>query len=199
MPAPTLSRRHSLALLAMLPAAALALPGLANPARPHDWAEPVTLAGVPNLFRVAPHLMRSAQPSRQGFLALPGLGIKTVINLRRRVDGAALAQGSGLATLHIKIKTRNITENDGEAIVRALRALRAALRHGGVLVHCTHGADRTGLIVALWRMLDQNWTRDAAIAEMTGGGYGFHPVWINIPHYLHSVDVAALRSRVDQA
>ena len=47
---------------------------------------------------------------------------------------------------------------------------------GPVLVHCLHGSDRTGTIVAMYRIVEQGWTREAAIAEMTGGGYGYHAV-----------------------
>jgi protein tyrosine/serine phosphatase len=124
------------------------------------------------------------------------LGIKTVINLRRRIDDAPLAAGTGLTTLHIKIKTRNVIENHGEAIVLALRALRDAQHDGPVLLHCTHGADRTGMIIALWRMLYQGWPRAAAITEMRQGGYGFHEVWANIPRYLQEVDLVELKTRV---
>ncbi|MBC7739269.1 MAG: protein-tyrosine-phosphatase, partial [Candidatus Saccharibacteria bacterium] len=63
-------------------------------------------------------------------------------------------------------------------------------------VHCHHGADRTGLIVALYRLIAQGWSRDAAIAELIEGGYGFHPIWANIPRYVQSVDLADLKARI---
>lgn len=192
MPAAPLSRRHALTLIA----ACVAAPVWAETTRPPQWATPVAAAGVPNLFRVTPRLYRSAQPDAEGFQSLQTMGIKTVINLRRRIDDAPLAEGTGLTTLHIKIKTRHVTENHGAAIVLALRALRDAQHKGPVLVHCTHGADRTGMIIALWRMLDQDWPRADAITEMRQGGYGFHEVWANIPHCLEQVDLAALKSQV---
>ena len=192
MPAAPLSRRHALTLIA----ACVAAPVWAETTRPPQCATPVAAAGVPNLFRVTPRIYRSAQPDAEGFHALQAMGIKTVINLRRRIDDAPLAAGTELTTLHIKIKTRHVTENHGAAIVLALRALRDALRNGPVLVHCTHGADRTGMIIALWRMLYQDWPRADAITEMRQGGYGFHEVWANIPRYLEQVDLVALKSQV---
>jgi protein tyrosine/serine phosphatase len=198
MPIRTLTRRDSLTMLAAFALANSTLPLWAT-TRSADWATPVTLAGVPNLFRVTPTIYRSAQPTAEGFQALPALGVKTVINLRRRVDDAALAEGTGLTTLHIKITTRHINDNHGEAIVQALRALRDEQHNGPVLVHCTHGADRTGLIIALWRVLYQGWSRDAALTELEQGGFGFHHVWVNIPSYLMSVDLTDLRTRVEAA
>ena len=52
--------------------------------------------------------------------------------------------------------------------------IMAAFSHEGpVLVHCKHGADRTGCIVALYRIVFQSWSKEAAIDEMHNGGYGF--------------------------
>lgn len=194
MPPPTLSRRAVIAGLAALPI--LPRPALAQALRPADWAQPLLLAGVPNLFVVADGFYRSAQPDAAGFAALAGLGVASVINLRRSLDDAPLAQGSGIRTLHVPIKTRAITAQGEANIVPALRALRDTLARGPVLVHCTHGADRTGMIAALYRMLEQGRSRSAAIAEMEQGGFGFHAIWANIPRYLQSVDLAALRAAV---
>ena len=53
-----------------------------------------------------------------------------------------------------------------------------------VLVHCYHGSDRTGITVAMYRILVQNWTIEHAKIEMQDGGYGFHWIWINISNLL---------------
>lgn len=194
MPMPQLTRRGTLALL---------LPTLALPQRlwaqisAADWAQPVALAGVPNLHRVTPLIYRSAQPDAEGFRNLAAFGVKTVINVRRSVDDSPLAAGSGLQTLHIKITTRHIRDENGAKIVLALRALRDAQANGPVLVHCTHGADRTRMIIALWRMLYQGWSRDDALNELQNGGFGFHHVWVNIPRYIREVDLANLRARIE--
>jgi protein tyrosine/serine phosphatase len=80
--------------------------------------------------------------------------------------------------------------------VQAVRDLRAGMPRGPVLVHCHHGADRTGLICALWRVLYQGWSRQSAIDELIEGGYGFHPIWFNIPRYLREVNLTDLRDRI---
>ena len=186
-----LTRRGALGLMAV------ALPSrLCGQTTARHWAEPVDLAGVPNLHRVTPLIYRSAQPSAEGFHNLAKIGVKTVINLRRTVDDSPLAVGTGLALIHIKITTRHVTDENGAKIAQALRALRDAQSTGPVLLHCTHGADRTGMIAALWRMLYQGWSRDQALEELQQGGFGFHAVWINIPQYLRHVDLNDLKTRI---
>jgi len=82
-------------------------------------------------------------------------------------------------------------------VVASLRAIKAAASDGPVLLHCQHGADRTGLVSAMYRLLYQNWTREQALDELLNGDYGYHALWKNIPEYLRTVDLEAIRKRVD--
>ena len=69
-----------------------------------------------------------------------------------------------------------------------------------VVVHCWHGADRTGAVVALYRMVVQGWTREQAIAELMDPRFGHHAgVYPNIREYLETVNVDAMRTRLDEA
>jgi protein tyrosine/serine phosphatase len=68
--------------------------------------------------------------------------------------------------------------------------------NGPYLIHCQHGADRTGLMSAMYRILEQGWSVDDALAELTGGGYGYHAVWKNILRYVRSADVEGLRAAI---
>lgn len=186
-------------ILAALPSSLLPIPGLAFEVRPLAWAPRVQpgLAGVPNLFQVTPQLYRASQPDAQGFAGLEAMGIRGVLSLRQTLDDKALAEGTGLALIRVPMKTRHVGEQNGAKVVQAMRALRSGLQAGPVLVHCRHGADRTGLIVALWRILYEGWSRQAAIDELIEGGYGFHPIWANIPRYLRRVDLADLKERIE--
>jgi DSP-PTPase phosphatase fused to NAD+ Kinase len=67
--------------------------------------------------------------------------------------------------------------------------------HTPVLVHCQHGADRTGTMLALYRVAVQGWTKEAAIREMTRGGYGYHKIWIELPPWIRDLDIGSLRSK----
>jgi protein tyrosine/serine phosphatase len=191
-----ISRR---AILAAVPASFLPIPGLAFEARPQAWAQRVLpeVAGLPNLHRVSRDLFRSAQPDEQGFRALSSLGIRSVLSLRQTVNDAPLADGTGLTLYRVPMMSRYVAEKNGAKVVQAMRDLRGGMKAGPVLVHCHHGADRTGLIAALWRILYEGWSKQAAIDEMIEGGYGFHPIWANIPRYLRRVDLDDLRERIE--
>ncbi len=191
-----ISRR---AILAAVPASFLPIPGLAFDARPQAWAPRIApdLAGVPNLYRVTADLYRSAQPDAAGLRNLGTLGIRAVLSLRQTVSDTPLAEGTGLKLYRVPMKSRYVAEKNGAKVVQAMRDLREGMTLGPVLVHCHHGADRTGLIAALWRILYEGWTVQAAIDEMIEGGYGFHPIWSNIPRYLRKVDLADLRERIE--
>ncbi len=192
-PRASLTRRT---LLAAVPASFLPTPGLAAETRPPSWAQPVDLLGVPNLYRITDNLYRSAQPTAEGFHNLEALGIKSVISMRQTVNDTPLAEGTGLILHRIPMKSRYVAEKSGAKVVATLQALHQSLTQGPTLIHCHHGADRTGLIAALTRILDENWPRAAAISELIAGGYGFHPIWANIPRYLENVDLADLKSRI---
>jgi len=159
------------------------------------WAERVTVKGAPNLHKVDTNFYRSAQPSRDGFAALAtSPGIKTDINLRAFHRDDKLVRGLDITLVSVPIHTWHIETED---VVTALRAIRQGQKRGPVLLHCQHGADRTGLVTALYRILYQGWTKEDALAEMKDGEFGYHAIWGNIPTFLAKVDVASLKAAVD--
>ena len=157
------------------------------------WAKPVRGTTVKNLNRVTPQLYRSAQPDAAGMRELEKLGVKTVIDLRDLNDDAKEARGTKLRLLRVKMDTWHIEDED---IVKVLALLRRK-ESGPFLVHCHHGSDRTGVVCAMYRIVEQHWDRQDAIRELTDGGYGFHSMWSNIPSYLRKVNIENIRRRVD--
>ncbi len=162
-------------------------------ARRPEWAVPV--GSSPNLFRVTPTLYRSAQLGQADVAQLKALGIKNVVGLRAfHSDDDWLGQ-SGIKETRIKIYTWAV---DDDNVVAALQAIRAAEKEGPVLLHCWHGADRTGLVSAMYRILYQGWSKAQALDELENGGYGYHALWKNIPVYLRDVDAQNIRQRVER-
>jgi protein tyrosine/serine phosphatase len=158
-------------------------------ARPAQWAQPVTVAGVPNLYRVSSNLFRSAQPSAEGMSNLKAMGVRTVVNLRAFHSDRDEVAGTGLFNDHIAFKSWHPEDED---VVRFLK-LTSDTNNWPILVHCQHGADRTGTMCALYRVLVEGWSKEEAIREMTGGGYGFHPVWKNLLRYIRELDTERIR------
>lgn len=195
-----ISRRQLLTSLAGLGA----IPFSTAQAKEAAQAVAIDAAGVANLHRLTPTLYRGAQPTREGFAYLAErLGVKTVLSLRHNHSDRRHAAGTPLTLHRVPINTWHIGDDRGAKIVRALRLLRHGEQQGPVFVHCQHGSDRTGAIIALYRILYQGVDKETAIAEMQKGGFGFHavwaalPVWGNIPSYIRRVDVADLKRRIE--
>lgn len=168
--------------------------GRAREARPAEWARPIEAVGVPNLHQVAGNFYRSAQPDAEGFRTLvTQYGVKSVVSLRAFNADEPLTRGLKLRLVRFKIHTWHIERED---VVGALRALRGAMKSAPVLLHCQHGADRTGLVTALYRVAYEGWSKQAATDEMLNGNFGYHAVWGNIPRYIRDVDIAQLKREV---
>jgi protein tyrosine/serine phosphatase len=165
--------------------------------RPDTWAKPLTVAGLPNLHKVSDNLYRCAQPSAEGFRNLGPLGIKTVVSLRAFHSDRTLLGDTAVAYERIDMKSWHPEEED---VVRFLRIVNDPKRVP-VLVHCQHGADRTGTMCAMYRIAVQGWSKDDALREMTGGGFGFHEVWQNLLHYINAVDIERVKKKagIDRA
>ncbi|MEI6178042.1 MAG: dual specificity protein phosphatase family protein [Verrucomicrobiota bacterium] len=174
---------------ACLLAVGFAVAGEPPGVRPASWAEPVKMAGVPNLHKVAPGLYRSAQPTGEGMRNLKKMGIATVVNLRSFHSDRDELGDTGLASEHIYMKTWHPERED---VVRFLRMVTDS-KHGPLLVHCQHGADRTGAMCAIYRVAVQNWSKKEAIREMTEGGFNFHAIWDNLPSWISDLDMQSLR------
>lgn len=92
-------------------------------------------------------------------------GVSRIISLNGSAGYAATAEELGIALTRYHWSYRKLPP------IEELRSvLRALDEEGAVLVHCTHGQDRTGLVVAAHRIHRMGWTVEAAFAEM--GRYG---------------------------
>jgi len=158
--------------------------------RPPNWAQPLAQQTLPNLYQVTPTIFRSAQPLSGAQTAIDALGIKSVVSLRWSEDTADLLPKA--KRIHAPIESWDV---DHDEIMRAMRVMIDPENHP-VLLHCRHGADRTGTVIAAYRMIVENWSADDAIREMREGGYNYHAVWLNMVRYLRHLDVTAARSEL---
>jgi protein tyrosine/serine phosphatase len=161
--------------------------------RSAHWAQPLPGLGLENLHRISDTLYRSAQPRRRNRAALHVLGIRTIVSLRAYNSDRPRFEESGIELVRIRINTWSI---DDDEVVRALSAIARAQERGPTLVHCWHGADRTGVVCAAYRMVVQGWSKADASAEMFGGGFGYHTLWRNIPAYIDRFDIDAMRRQL---
>jgi protein tyrosine/serine phosphatase len=117
--------------------------------------------------RVDARLYRGAQPDAAGFEALKRLGIKTVVNLRQNDSERATVEALGMRYVSLSTGLAPFGLDGGmdEGIVRGFFAVMDDEASGPVFVHCRRGADRTGTLVAMYRIARQGWTAKAAYDE----------------------------------
>ena len=124
---------------------------------------------VDNLYKVDSNIYRSAQPNKKGMLYLDSLGIKTILNLRHTRNDNREAKNTSLILKKVSINTWKMNEQD---IIDALKIIEKSEKP--ILIHCLHGSDRTGAVIASYRIVFQNWTKKEAINEMLNPKFGFH-------------------------
>lgn len=150
-----------------------------------------------NFHQVSPTLFRSEQLEKSDFPLLQKHNIRTLVNLRffNRGEDREQFAGSGLDLVNIPLLTWSISPDE---VAQALYAIERGERNGAVLVHCYHGADRTGLIVGMYRIIVQGWPIADAERELREGGYGFHAIWQNIPNYFEDQRVNEVRRELEK-
>ncbi len=166
------------------------VPAVAQPER----AQVVTLKGVENLHRVSAELYRSGQPEPEGFTALEQMGVRSVLNLREYHKDTRKARHTDLHLMAYPVAAGQVTAADVE---NCLRLLQDAPKPA--LVHCWHGSDRTGIVVAAYRIIYQGWSVDAAEKEFRDDTYGHHEFWYgNLVELLRNTDWQAMKQRLSE-
>jgi protein tyrosine/serine phosphatase len=149
----------------------------------------IELPGCGNLYKVSDMLYRGQQPTAEGFKELQKFGIKTVVNLRNFHSDKDELEGTNLICESIPMKTWDPEKEQVEAFLKIVTEPQKQ----PVFVHCQHGADRTGTMVAVYRIVVQGWNTQKAIDEMRYGPFGFHEVWTGLPKFIQELDVEKLR------
>jgi len=152
------------------------LPGAAHTrvAAPHTPASAPSaqLPGLPNFGTISQQLSRGGQPNPAGFEELKKMGIDIVVNLRHDtaeiIREQVLVQTQGMQ--YLSIPWRGSNNPSVAQIVQFLELLRAN-PDKKVFVHCERGAERTGVMVATYRMSRQHWTAEQALNEMELFGF----------------------------
>jgi protein tyrosine/serine phosphatase len=160
---------------------------LATQNRNAAWAQPLDESW--NLFEVTPSLYRSEKIEPKFLPQLQQLGITTVISFRKFHRYDEIFKKAGIKMVRVPMLTWRLRDAE---IKKALNHINQA--NGKVLIHCQHGADRTGLVAAMYRIVEQGWSKQDALDELKNGGYGYHSMWKNIIEYIEKVDVEKFKS-----
>ena len=131
-------------------------------------------APLPNFQQVNPNLYRGAQPPVESLKILADKGIKTIINLRGVSDAtrAEEQQAKALGIRFYNLQFPPLSKPDFSKVDQALAIINDPANQP-VFVHCKHGEDRTGTVIACFRMTNDGWNDEQAIAEAKQFGMSF--------------------------
>lgn len=165
------------ALLTLALIGALFLPawpqGQTKPPLEHVPAKKFPVAGVKNFGEVTSYLYRGAQPAPDGFKALAGMGVDIVVDLRLSGQSSERKVVTAEGMKYISIPWHCMFPSDKKTAL-FLKVLRDNPKKK-VFVHCRFGDDRTGMMVAAYRMAVENWTPEEAWKEMRKFGLNSGP------------------------
>ncbi|MEP7077172.1 MAG: dual specificity protein phosphatase family protein [Acidobacteriota bacterium] len=121
---------------------------------------------LPNFGSVSPVLYRGGQPTETGIIQLAGRGIKTVVNLRGDDANARKeklwVQKAGMRYVGIPMADWGKPKiGDLDEVLRLI----AQSEGQPIFVHCRRGADRTGTVIAAYRITRDGWTAKKALKE----------------------------------
>ena len=161
-------RKSSLTLAAgLLAAAFFGVPAMAQTTQPGAVAQRVSVKGVDNFAQVNNFLFRGAQPDDSSYASLKQMGINVVVDFRDEQDQIAhekkMVEAAGMQFLSLPWSGRSEPTHDE---VIAFLNLMHNPQGKKVFVHCRQGRDRTGTMVALYRLTFDHWTVANALTEM---------------------------------
>ena len=133
-----------------------------------------SVSGIGNFYKVDDHVYRGAQPTDQGLKYLAGIGVKTILDLRgagRRSSEEERAV-TALGMHYVNVPMSGFEPPTEAQISKALELLEDTAS-GPVFVHCRRGADRTGAVVAAYRIESSHWDNARALREAISEGMSF--------------------------
>jgi protein tyrosine phosphatase (PTP) superfamily phosphohydrolase (DUF442 family) len=136
----------------------------------HEMARKITVVGVGNFGEVTPHLFRGGQPKGTGYEHLKAMGIDIVVDGRLSGKEAERRKATKAGMQFVSMPWHCLFPKD-HVFAQFLKLLRNN-PDKKVFVHCRYGDDRTGMMIAAYRMAVEGWTPEEARDEMEK--FGFH-------------------------
>jgi tyrosine-protein phosphatase SIW14 len=130
------------------------------------WCAGSAVAGVPNFHQVNEKIYRGGQPSGEAWSGLAKLGVKTVIDLRQPGEHATAEEEKAVTAAgmkYVNIPMKGVVAPSEGQVSQAMDLLLNSPEP--VFIHCRRGSDRTGTIVACYRMYHDKWNNKQALSE----------------------------------
>ncbi|MEZ5345798.1 MAG: tyrosine-protein phosphatase [Pyrinomonadaceae bacterium] len=135
---------------------------------------------LPNFYKINSNLYRGGQLNEAGVKTLrEKYGIKTVILFRSKGENAdrerKWVESQGLKFLNLPLHNWFAPKHD--QVNAALKEIIDA-ENQPVFIHCNRGSDRTGTMIAVYRMTQEGWTAKEAKEEAEKFGIGWWQIWM---------------------
>jgi tyrosine-protein phosphatase SIW14 len=137
---------------------------------------------IPNFHQVNEHVYRGGQPAPETWPNLAKLGVKTVIDLRRDDEHSTVAEARAVTAAgmnYINVPMNGVVAPTNEQIAKVIALLNS---NEPVFVHCKRGADRTGAVIACYRISHDHWQHEQALQEAKSLGMGW--AQMGLKHYI---------------
>ena len=130
----------------------------------------IEVPGIDNFHQVNERLYRGAQPTAEGWAGLAKLGIHTVVDLRRETEHSTAEERKAVEAAGMHYVNFAMNGWDTPTTDQMAKLLPLLEGEGPVFVHCKQGRDRTGSVIAAYRIARERWTNDKAMAEANACG-----------------------------
>lgn len=119
-----------------------------------------------DFYEVSPGFYRGGRLDEAGVARLAKLGVKTIVNLENDTSAVASEKRWAAAASITEVSSpMSGTWTPDDHQVDGLLATLADRSNYPLYIHCKKGMDRTGVIVALHRVVNEGWTVAAAARE----------------------------------
>jgi len=136
---------------------------------PHERGLPAQ-EGIANFEKISDRLFRGAQPDSAAMANLARLGVKNIIDLRlpKQIEKLEEVEARAHGIFYTNLPMQSLGR-PADAQVRTILSLVETLP-GPVFIHCQYGCDRTGTIIACYRIQHDRWSHVTALQEAARHG-----------------------------
>jgi len=160
--------------------------------------------GLTNFGKVTNEIWRGAQPTTAGYKNLVESGkVKSFLSLRHGTnrDTATLKVENiqGVRCFQVAMREWDPGQDNLRQLALAVKTLKRLSDNPQtrpVYVHCKAGRNRTGFVVATYRIVYQGWTPEEAVREMRA--YHFARPYSRVEWFLKNLDVPRFTKLIEE-